>query len=161
MTVTWFDACFRERYPALVQVLHGITRERAAAEDLAQEAFVRLWSKGPVIRPDADYWVMRVGRNLALDELRRDKRRERREVLRVETDEGPRFGDDEIARVRAVVEELAPRDREVLMLRAFGGLPLDQIGRIVGRKTNAVKQDLFRARERLRRLWFAEPGGIR
>lgn len=150
----WFDACFRERYPALVQVLHGLTGDRACAEDLAQEAFVRLWAKGPQKRPDADYWVVRVGRNLALDELRSSRRRAQRELATVFPADGPPFDDDDVVRVRTVVASMAPRDREVLLLRAIGDLPLAEIAKIVGRSANAVKQDLFRARERLRRLWF-------
>ena len=153
----WFDGCFRERYPVLVQVLHGVTGDRAAAEDLAQEAFVRLWARGPQTRPDADYWVTKVGRNLALDELRSSRRRAQRELAAVLPNDEPPFADDDVARVRAVVASMGPRDRDVLLLRAVGDLPLAEIARIVGRSANAVKQDLFRARERLRRLWFAAP----
>ena len=151
----WFDDVFRDRYPVLVQVLHGLTGDRAAAEDLAQEAFIRLWAKGPQTRPDADYWVMRVGRNLALDELRSSRRRAQRELAAVLPPDEPPFADDDVARVRAVVASMAPRDREVLLLRATADMPLAEIAKIVGRRANAVKQDLFRARERLRRLWFA------
>lgn len=153
----WFDVVFRERYPALVQVLHGLAGDRATAEDLAQEAFVRLWKKGPQKRPDADYWVTRVGRNLALDELRSSRRRAQRELAAVLPDDAKPFDDDDVARVRTVVASMRPRDREVLLLQAVGELPMAEIAKVVGRSANAVKQDLFRARERLRRLWFAAP----
>ncbi len=52
-----FERCFRERYAELVQFLHGLTGDRAAGEDIAQEAFARLWARGPDKQPGADHWV--------------------------------------------------------------------------------------------------------
>lgn len=153
-----FDACFRERYPALVQVVHGLMGDRAAAEDVAQEAFVRLWQRGPSSRPDADYWLFRAARNLALDATKTGRRRAQREAEHVPTAEAPRFDETEVERVRALVNELPPADREVLMLREFGGLSNEVIAEMCRRSTDAVKQQLFRARRRLRREWFARYG---
>src|SRR6266705_3257127 len=69
-----FEQCFRERYPELVQFLHGLTGDRAAGEDMAQEAFARLWTRGPQARPGADYWLFKVARNVALDWLKTEGR---------------------------------------------------------------------------------------
>src|SRR6266581_3594865 len=74
-----FEQCFRERYPELVQFLHGLTGDRAAGEDMAQEAFARLWTRGPQARPGADYWLFKVARNVALDWLKTEGRRNHRE----------------------------------------------------------------------------------
>jgi RNA polymerase sigma-70 factor (ECF subfamily) len=57
------------------------------------------------------------------------------------------------------VNNLPPRDREVLLLREFTGLSYAAIASVVGRSENIVKQDLFRARERLRRAWQERYGG--
>lgn len=154
-----FERCFRERYPQLVQFLHGLTGDRAAGEDAAQEAFSRLWTRGPKSRPGADHWVFRVGRNLALDHLKMDRRRNHREHTASPEPDEPRFPDESIERVRALVNHLAPRDREVLLLREFTALSYAEIAVVVGRSENVVKQDLFRARERLRRAWQERYGG--
>jgi len=155
-----FERCFRERYPELVQVLHGLSGDRATAEDLTQEAFARLWRRGPVERPAADYWVFRVGRNLALDWLKAEGRRNHRETIAPapETSEPP-FSEEMVEHVRAVVKQLPARDREVLLLREFTGLSYNEIAAVVRRSENVVKQDLFRARERLRRAWQQRYGG--
>jgi len=154
-----FERCFRQRYPELVQFLHGLTGDRAAGEDAAQEAFARLWTKGPAVRPQADRWVFRVGRNLAFDWLKTERRRNHRERTSLPEPDEPPFSDESIARVRALLESLAPRDREVLLLREFTELSYAEIATIVGRSENVVKQDLFRARERLRRAWQERYGG--
>ncbi len=61
--VATYERLFRERYGDLVRFGHGFTNSRMAAEDLAQEALVRLWNRGPTARPDADRWLFRVVRN--------------------------------------------------------------------------------------------------
>jgi RNA polymerase sigma-70 factor, ECF subfamily len=153
-----FERCFRQRYPELVQFLHGLIGDRAAGEDVAQEAFARLWTRGPDGRPQADHWVFRVGRNLALDWLKTERRRNHREQASLGEPDGPPFPDENIIRVRALLHSLAPRDREVLLLREFTELSYAEIAGIVGRSENVVKQNLFRARERLRRAWQEKYG---
>ncbi len=155
-----FDTCFRERYPELARFLHGLTGDRSAGEDVAQEAFTRLWQRGPVQRPDADRWVFRVARNLALDWLKLEARRINRERVEPAVADPPTFDDADVERVRRVVEELPARDREVLLLREFSDLSYAEIAGVVGRNENVVKQDLFRAREHLRRAWHAKHGGV-
>jgi len=161
--MTWdpqtFEQCFRDCYPALVQFLHGLTGDRAAGEDVAQEAFIRLWSRGPTVRPDADYWLFRAARNLGLDWIKTETRRNQRDHLAAETADGPAFDPADQAQVRRAVAALAPRDREVLLLREFSEMSYEQIARVVGRTVNTVKQDLFRAREHLRRTWQERFGG--
>lgn len=154
-----FERCFRERYPELVQFLHGLIGDRAAGEDVAQEAFARLWARGPDKQPGADHWVFRVGRNLALDWLKTEQHRNHREQSAELHNDEPPFADDDVARVRTEVNNLPPRDREVLLLREFTGLSYAEIAGVVGRSENIVKQDLFRARERLRRAWQERYGG--
>ena|SRR5712691_611551 len=156
-----FEQCFRERYPELVQFLHGLTGDRAAGEDMAQEAFARLWARGPRARPGADYWLFKVARNVALDWLKTEGRRNHRERSDPIAADPPRFTEDEVERVRAAVHGLSPRDREVLLLREVSGLSYAEIAEVAGRSVDAVKQDLFRARERLRRSWTERYGGER
>jgi RNA polymerase sigma-70 factor (ECF subfamily) len=161
--MTWdpqmFEQCFRDCYPALVQFLHGLTGDRAAGEDVAQEAFIRLWSRGPTGRPDADYWLFRAARNLGLDWIKTETRRTERDKLAAETGDGPAFDAADQAQVHRAIAALPSRDREVLLLREFSEMSYEQIARVVGRSVNAVKQDLFRARQHLRQQWHAKFGG--
>jgi len=148
-----FESVFRSRYPELVRIGHGFTGSRDAAEDVAQEAFLRLWRAGPTRRPSADYWLFRTARNLALDWLKTERRRKHRE-MHARPEENPAvFSDGDVVRVRRLVRELPERSREVLLLREFTGLTYAEIAAVVGRTENVVKQDLHRARERLRAAW--------
>jgi len=65
---------FERHYPSLVWYLHGRLGDRDLAEDLAQEAFVRLIDKPPRA-PDA--WLYVVAGNLARDAQRGELRRSR------------------------------------------------------------------------------------
>ena len=157
-----YDRLFRERYGDIVRFSHGFTGSRMAAEDLAQDAFVRLWNRGPKKRPDADRWLFRVVRNAALDWIKMEARRIRREseATAMEQD-AALFPEEELRQVRRLVESLSHRSREVLLLQVFSGLSVAEIGKIVGRSKNVVKQDLHRARERLRLAWQKEYGASR
>ncbi|HEX4627359.1 MAG TPA: sigma-70 region 4 domain-containing protein, partial [Gemmatimonadales bacterium] len=73
----------------------------------------------------------------------------------------PGFTETDMARVRSLVRELPSRDREVLLLREFSELSYAEIADVVGRTVDAVKQDLFRARERLRQAWTQRYGDER
>src|SRR2546428_4199141 len=120
-----FERCFRERYPELVQFLHGLTGDRAAGEDVAQEAFARLWSRGPRVRPRADYWLFKVARNLALDWIKTESRRNHRERLGPPSAAPPGFKGVDEEPDRTPTHGPASRDRVVLVLRALSAMSYD------------------------------------
>src|SRR3954454_5179251 len=72
-----YDDFFRTHYPRVVRVVHGVLGDRARAEEVAQEAFVRLYQRWARVstydRPDA--WVRRVAVRLAVRVARRDRLR--------------------------------------------------------------------------------------
>ncbi|MCA1695161.1 MAG: hypothetical protein LC749_10765, partial [Actinobacteria bacterium] len=74
-----FDALFRREYPEIVRTAYGVLGERQAAEDVAQEAFARLYARWPRVgsydRPGA--WVRRVAIRVAV----REKGRKRSQAL--------------------------------------------------------------------------------
>lgn len=147
------ESCFRARYPGLVRFLHGMLGDRARAEDVAQESFRRLLVRGPTTRPDADRWVFRVARRLALDDVKTERRRKSRERRYDVRPDPPPFDEDDVHAVRRVVAGLPDRAREVLLLREVAALSYQEIAEVVHRSVNVVKQDVHRARRALRRAW--------
>ena len=165
------DTCFEQllgKYRApLVSFLYRMVRDRSTAEDLAQEAFLRVFRARSSYAPDAKFttWLFRIATNLALNSLRDGKRRHREFSI-----DGP--GDSErplpeIADPRAAIEErLADRDRAGVIWQAVAALPekqraavllhkyhdlgYDEIARILGCSQSALKSLLFRAYETLR-----------
>src|SRR3954452_7528788 len=76
--MTSFDAILTEQAEPLTRRLMRIVGDRETAEDLRQEALARAWRGGPrgAAAPVVRAWLHRTATNLALDELRRRKRRE-------------------------------------------------------------------------------------
>jgi RNA polymerase sigma-70 factor (ECF subfamily) len=135
-------------------------RDPAEAQDVAQEAMMRLWeNRQKVEAGGAKPWLTRTVHNLCIDRIR--KRRVRSEVGDGETvmlqqsDDGPspqrRAEAGEMSeRILASLETLAPPDRAVLLLREVQGMAYDEIARVLGVPLGTLKARLHRARERLR-----------
>jgi RNA polymerase sigma factor (sigma-70 family) len=111
------------------------------AEDVVQEAFLRLMQQ--TNPPDqAKAWLYRAVRNLALNRLRSiGRRRCREEQLADETpawfESDPGVGID-ARQAEAALRRLPAEERELVTLRIWGGLPLDQIASILGWSTATV-----------------------
>jgi RNA polymerase sigma factor (sigma-70 family) len=151
----WF---FRAEYPAVVRTIALLLHDTGAAEDIAQEAFVRLhqqWSKvSDYDRPDA--WVRRVALNLATTHARREGRRaglERRSVRRslatavVEESEPDFVGSGDT--VRQALHKLPYKQRALVVLYYYEDRPLSEAGALLGLTPGSAKVTLHRARRRL------------
>src|ERR1700685_2209959 len=71
------ESLFRARFDRVARVVARVVRDPARAEELAVEAFVRLWRTPRAHTPQAEAWLYRTAVRLGLDELRRQTRRER------------------------------------------------------------------------------------
>lgn len=117
------ETLFRARFDRIARVIARVVRDPARAEELAVEAFVRLWRTPRAHTPQAEAWLYRTAVRLGLDELRRQKRRERYEsvvaaIPREPTPEQLHAAAEEQDRVRAVLASLPARQAELLLLRS-------------------------------------------
>lgn len=154
MSVDWSEI-YRSTYPDLVRFLTRKVWDQERARDLAQEAFVRALRNEPR-RPRA--WLFQVAANLARDEARTVVRRKRHLTLlkgemertaASKPDPADRVEDAEMwSAVRAALETLTERDREVLLLWD-AGCSYPEIAKHVGLAVGAVGTTLARARTRL------------
>src|SRR5437870_8448341 len=143
---------YRSTYRALVRFLYRKVWDAERAEDLAQEAFARALVHKP---ENARGWLFVVAANMARDDARRAARERRHlTLLKSEPQESTLASDEAIevesdrARVRAALDELSPRDREVLLLWD-SGLSYDEIAAQTGLARGAIGTTLSRARRRL------------
>jgi RNA polymerase sigma-70 factor (ECF subfamily) len=119
-----FEATFVAQYSRLLRVIVRIVNDPARAEDLAMEVFWKLWRKPPRDTSDAGAWLYRVAVRTALDELRKQSRRQKYERLfetmrrRANVSSEPVNEDSE--QVRLVLASIKRRDAEILLLRSEG-----------------------------------------
>ena len=152
-------AALVETYSGLLfRVSHSVLRNQAEAEDVVQDAFVRVIEHRlslPAVR-DMRVWLVRIAWNLALDRRRRI-RPEQMDELFAESLVGNNLPADialnEAQRMKAVfreIERLPRAERQVLLLSALEELETVEMAQIMGKSESAVRALLFRARTRLR-----------
>jgi RNA polymerase sigma-70 factor (ECF subfamily) len=155
-------ALFDHFYPRLFAYALAKLRNRSDAEDVASETFVRVlrdlhkfrWKGGGF-----EAWIFRIASNLVVDHVRRagrevtDEDAAEKAGLIDERDPEASVLKGELSReLNEMLERLAPDQREVLLLRFAGGLDAAEVGRVMQRKPNAVRQLQFRALENLREM---------
>jgi RNA polymerase sigma-70 factor (ECF subfamily) len=117
------ESIFRLKYAHIARVIARIVRDRARAEELAVEVFLKLWRTRQAHGDKAAGWLYRTAIRTALDELRRTARRARYERLFGFARSGPspeeiHAATEEQERVRTVLKAMAPRQAELLLLRS-------------------------------------------
>jgi RNA polymerase sigma-70 factor (ECF subfamily) len=76
-----FDSLFDAFYRRLARLLYRVTGDTGRAEEIAAEAFWRLYRKPPPTKTNLEGWLYRTGVRLALDQHRKQRRRTRYEAL--------------------------------------------------------------------------------
>ena len=143
---------FETWYPRLVRSARKRLGSADDAEDVAQEAFVRLLGEEP---HDSPAWLFTVAGRLAIDHRRASVRRERFAAgpRWEQTDDAPDAADDALLRdervvtVRRVLETLRPRDRDMLLLH-HAGATYREIAKRLGVARSSVGPLLARAHRR-------------
>jgi RNA polymerase sigma-70 factor (ECF subfamily) len=153
------DDLVRAYASLLFRVAHSILRNRAEAEDVVQEVFLRVMERPMAGVRDWRVWLVRMAWNRALDQRKtgRAGRPEQREEGFWEAMVAPGLAQDEAlgerGRMEAVLEEmdrLPKKERQVLLLSAMEELGTTEIAGVMERSESAVRALLFRARTRLR-----------
>ncbi|WP_293901564.1 RNA polymerase sigma factor [Phenylobacterium sp.] len=150
-------ALVARKLPRLLSLAGRILGDRQEAQDVAQEAFLRVWKQAPKWRPGAarfDTWLHRVALNLCYDRLRR-----RREVAYADpperADEGPGpdrglMAADTGRRVGAALAALPDRQREAIVLCHYQELGNIEAAAVMGVSVEALESLLGRGRRALR-----------
>jgi len=160
-----FEELFRLSYRRLARLLFRITHDFARAEEMASEAFWRLYCRPPARDTNLEGWLYRTGLRLALDHLRNERRRARYEALAAAIGlvPGPdKFLEqtEERERVRGVLGKLKREQAGLILLRAEG-FGYAEIGVVLNLKTTSVGTLLTRAEEAFRKEYihrYGKPG---
>lgn len=140
-----------------------LLRDESMTEDLFQQTWLRAAERIDRYDPTRPFapWLLTVGRNLALDRLRRRRETRLDEIdcdrlslaapFEVESDPLTRLtAQERSARLAAAREALSLPDREVLSLRFDEDLSLPEMEQVIGVPLSTVKARLYRALTRLR-----------
>lgn len=148
----------------LLRYASGLLRDPHAAQDVVQNAFIKLfrqWSPGKHPSESLRPWLYRVTHNEAMDYLRRQKRlaflhwKHAQEPV-----PAPRDPDDRIEQVLAAVKKLEAHEQQVVLLRLQEGLSYEDIARITGRTTGNVGCILHHAVKKLSRVVQRDGVGV-
>jgi RNA polymerase sigma factor (sigma-70 family) len=157
-------AAFRALYDATASKLLGIAlrivRDRQIAEDVVQDAFVKVWQNAESYSPQAGRpltWLMTIVRNRAIDVVRA-----RRETVTREGDEAleklaetSSAGDTETAlvesdRLEKCLSELADTQRDCFLRAYLDGYSREELAQAFAKPVNTIKTWLHRSANSLR-----------
>lgn len=145
------------RYRNLViSVAYRVCGDPALAEDVAQDAFVRVWSRLSEFRPDGNFkaWLARITTNLAIDAVRRRRPQVDIEDLALEAPEqgpeGAAVSRERVSVVQAALMRLPVDSRTILVLREYQSLSYQEIADVLDVPLGTVKSRLSDARRRLK-----------
>ena len=151
----------RDYKDGLILYLNSFVNNIHTAEDLAEDTFVRLAVKKPKDRQRAGFrtWLYTIGRNIAVDHLRKQQR-----SAAVSLEELPEQVSDREALEQSYIREerrillhqamtqLNPEYRQVLWLVYFEQFSMKETARVMGKSIHSVEAMAWRARQALREI---------
>ena len=158
-----FAQILRAYETTIFNYVYRIVGDRALAEDLTQEVFVRVFQALPrfSLRCKFTTWLFQVTKNRVLDELRA---RERRPQSVIAIEDAPRLEivDPPVERLETIdavwraVRELNPDLKMALLLRDIAGMPYNEIADSLEITLATVKWRIFKAREEVQQALARE-----
>jgi len=149
-------SCFSELAPGLLLFARQWVSSRADAEDIVQEAFIRFWRRNHKI--DNRPLLYATVRSIALDLIRRDSRRARREAKAVSESEQmvePQFelADEAQFALAAALDRLPHDQREVLVMKIWNELTFAEIATALNISQNTAASRYRYALAALKRIF--------
>ena len=151
---------FERHHAAVFDYLSRVTGDRAAAEDLVQDVFVRILKYRGTYRDDGSFetWLFRIARNARADYFRKrtvSAPLDDDALEQPEPSPGPMRqleAQRDRERLRHALLRLRDDRRELIVLARYRGLKHEQIAEILGIEVGAVKVRLHRAMRELREI---------
>ena len=149
----------REAVYALALSLLGDAHE---AQDIAQDAYVRVWESAPSYRPQGSpmAWLLTIARNLSRSRLRQSGRQAEldEEEWNSLPEENPEISPEDRAVLQEALAQLEAEERRIVLLHAVTGLKHREIAALLERPLSTVLSKYHRGLKKLRALMKGENG---
>lgn len=160
---TAFAVVFRAYYGKVFKFVHSIVKDESQAEDLAQEVFIKLWSKRKNLATvqSLDNYLFIISRNISFDYLRKAFRKKRVSIdvldsfimsqISVEQ-QSTQEAKSELDQVRRAVFQMPSRRRDIYLMSRFDGYSNSDIADIMGISRKTVENQLYLASDELKKI---------
>ena len=152
---SWIEPLVLALYRPAVQLATLLVRDYSVAQDIVQEAFVRVWLSPRTPREMSGFrpWLYRTVVNLARDHQRRQSRWARLRFGRAASADPMDVaeGREADALLGDAIRALSRREQEAVYVRFFEDAPFDEVGRIIGVRSGTARVLVHRALAKLRR----------
>ena len=154
-----FGELVRRHQSRILLLQRRLTGERALAEDLAQETFLRAWQKLSSYRGSGSFagWLARVSYNVFLQHIRRN--RHQRQEIPLGEFEPPADTTDgaDLADLERLLGVLEVEDQAIMVLNYAYGLSNTEVAEVVGMPVGTVKARIHRAKVKIREYLDGHP----
>ena len=162
-----FEVLVGRHQPSVLNLIYRFIGDRAGAQDLAQEVFIKVWQAARDYEPKAKFttWLYRITVNLCLNELKSSRRKRWFSIHRFDEDsektmdeilpdDAPSAEDLLLAKERSrqiseALQSLPANQRMALILKRYDDLSYAEIAQIMGCSVSAVESLLVRAKRTL------------
>lgn len=141
-----------ENYDRYYRLAYQYVKNENDALDMVQESAYRAYRDCRKVREPAylNTWIYRIVINTCLDHLRKVSREIPLESIEEPGYEETSYGQSEQPELLSILDTLKESEREIVILRFFEELKLDEISRVTGENVNTVKARLYRALKKMK-----------
>ena len=147
--------------PTLIKVANRITQNNEDAEDVVQDVCLRIWHRRDEVAQYANVeaYCVTLTKNLSIDKIRTRRSVPADDGLIGEADKEPLPDTlleekDGKQAIRRIIAGLPPLQQRILQLKDIEGYETEEIVKITGISAEAVRNNLSRARKRLRKIYL-------
>ncbi len=154
-----FRLIVSQHQPLLYSVAYRFLGNGQDAEDMVQEAFIRLWKNLSKYRADVKLstWLYKIVVNLCLDVLKSSHRRHQENLVEIKEKSKMNYSsaDDEMnirelhELIQEAASELTPRQKAVFILRDLEEMNVEEVGKILSMSPGNIKSNLYYARRQM------------
>ncbi|ERI06639.1 Sigma-70 region 2 [Aneurinibacillus aneurinilyticus ATCC 12856] len=154
-----FQELFKTYYPYVVRQIMRIVREKSAAEDIAQEVFLKLYNSNRNAIQNIPAWLSKASIHAAYNHIRstnrrliRDEKAGEEQPVYSPSSEENWLRQEDIQAVRQILTEMNERDRTLLMMK-YSGFDYKELAHAAQVESSSVGTLLSRAKTKFRNMY--------